>query len=83
MKRIPEQGDKQDKGDKPCDFDHNGECLICDSWPSDCAFNRLFSGNFQHETLEELLVMFQKFLTPDEVKLHRIEGVLPDVNGPG
>ncbi len=22
--------------DLPCKFDHNGECLICDCWPSDC-----------------------------------------------
>lgn len=22
----------------PCKFDHNGECLICDCWPSDCPF---------------------------------------------
>ena len=25
---------------KPCDFDHNGECLICDCWPSNCAYQR-------------------------------------------
>lgn len=58
-------------GDKPCNFDHNGECLICDAWPSDCAFDRLFSGDFKCETLEELLVMFQECLTPDEVTILR------------
>lgn len=20
----------------PCEFDHNGECLFCDGWPSEC-----------------------------------------------
>ena len=24
----------------PCKFDHNGECLICDCWPSDCPFRK-------------------------------------------
>jgi len=22
----------------PCNLDHNGECLVCDCWLSDCAF---------------------------------------------
>ncbi len=24
----------------PCNPDHNGECLVCDNWLSDCPFNR-------------------------------------------
>ena len=24
----------------PCNPDHNGECLICDCWLSDCPFNK-------------------------------------------
>jgi hypothetical protein len=24
----------------PCNFDHNGECLICDCWPIDCIFKK-------------------------------------------
>ena len=24
----------------PCNFDHNGECLVCDCWLSDCTFNK-------------------------------------------
>ena len=24
--------------DAPCNFDHNGECLFCDCWPSNCPF---------------------------------------------
>jgi hypothetical protein len=24
----------------PCNPDHNGECLVCDCWLSDCAFNK-------------------------------------------
>lgn len=24
----------------PCNLDHNGECLICDNWISDCEFRK-------------------------------------------
>lgn len=24
----------------PCNPDHNGECLVCDAWLSDCPFNK-------------------------------------------
>jgi hypothetical protein len=24
----------------PCNPDHNGECLVCDEWLSDCPFNK-------------------------------------------
>ena len=24
----------------PCNPDHNGECLVCDCWLSDCPFNK-------------------------------------------
>ena len=24
----------------PCNPDHNGECLVCDNWLSDCPFNK-------------------------------------------
>jgi uncharacterized phage protein (TIGR01671 family) len=24
----------------PCNPDHNGECLVCDNWVSDCPFNK-------------------------------------------
>jgi hypothetical protein len=24
----------------PCNPDHNGECLVCDCWLSDCEFNK-------------------------------------------
>lgn len=24
----------------PCNPDHNGECLVCDNWLSDCTFNK-------------------------------------------
>ena len=52
----------------PCKPDHNGECLVCDCWMSNCAFNRLLEGNFCHETLDELLEMFKKFLTPEKIR---------------
>jgi hypothetical protein len=45
---------------KPCDFDHNGECLICDSWPSDCAYKRYLNRDYKWESKEELEKMFAK-----------------------
>jgi len=53
---------------KPCNPDHNGECLVCDGWLSHCALDRLRAGDFKYETLDELLVMFKDFLTEDEVR---------------
>ena len=50
----------------PCNPDHNGECLICDAWLSDCAFERLLNRDFKYENLEELLVMFKDHLTEDQ-----------------
>lgn len=52
---------------KPCNPDHNGECLICDCTPKDCAWDWLWEGNFQYESFEELLVLFQDHL--DEVQV--------------
>ena len=48
---------------KPCDLDHNGECLICDSWLSQCSWDHLHKGDFEFESLNELLVMFKDYLT--------------------
>ncbi len=28
------------KFELPCNPDHNGECLVCDAWLSDCPFNK-------------------------------------------
>lgn len=51
----------------PCNFDHNGECLICDAWPSSCAFERLLKRDFTYESLEQLLSMFSQYLTEEQV----------------
>lgn len=51
------------ENDKPCKPDHNGEC-----WLTECAFERLAEGDFTYETLDELLEMFNEFLTPEKVK---------------
>jgi len=47
---------------KPCDFDHNGECLICDCWPLDCAYKRYLNGDYKWESKEELEKMFKDFV---------------------
>jgi hypothetical protein len=43
-----------------CDFDHNGECLICDCWADSCAYLRYLNGDYKWETREELEEMFKK-----------------------
>jgi len=49
---------------KLCELDHNGECLICDCWIGDCAFERLKKRDFKHENYKELVEMF--FLNQSE-----------------
>lgn len=51
----------------PCELDHNGECLICDCWPSECAYPRYLNKNYEYETKEELERMFER-LDPDGLK---------------
>jgi hypothetical protein len=46
----------------PCEFDHNGECLTCDCWASECAWKRLRDNNWKYESREELSEMFKDFL---------------------
>lgn len=43
----------------PCKFDHNGECLICDCWPENCAYDRFINEDYKWETKEELEEMFK------------------------
>ena len=43
----------------PCQLDHNGECLICDCWISDCAYDRYLKKDYKWETKEELEKMFK------------------------
>ena len=43
----------------PCRFDHNGECLICDCWMSDCAYQRWKKRDWKWESQRELNEMFQ------------------------
>ena len=52
----------------PCNPDHNGECLICDCWLFNCAYQRLLKGDFRYEKLDELLKMFEKYLTEEQIK---------------
>ena len=45
----------------PCNFDYNGECLICDCWPADCAYQRLLAKDYKWESKEELDEMFKVY----------------------
>jgi heterodisulfide reductase subunit C len=47
---------------KPCDFDHNGECLICDCCISDCAYQRYINEDYKYESKEHLEKMFKNFV---------------------
>jgi hypothetical protein len=44
----------------PCNFDHNGECLICDCWLLDCAYLRYINQDYSIESKEELENLFNK-----------------------
>lgn len=46
---------------KPCRFDHNGECTICDCWPDACAYQRYKRGDYSQETKQELQQMFKDY----------------------
>jgi hypothetical protein len=52
---------------KPCKFDHNGECLICDCWSSDCAYVRMINKDYKYETKEELQEMFKDLLDEESL----------------
>lgn len=55
----------------PCDLDHNGECLVCDCWPTDCAFHRWLNKDCMWETEEEMDNMFKDYDKKDyEDHLH-------------
>ena len=43
----------------PCDLDHNGECLVCDCWSSDCAYQRYLNEDYKYESKKELKKMFK------------------------
>jgi hypothetical protein len=59
---------KKENGKKPCEFDHNGECIICDCFPLDCAYDRLLTRDFNLESEEELKEMFKDFDYPNKNK---------------
>jgi hypothetical protein len=44
---------------RPCKFDHNGECLICDCFISYCAWDRYLRQDYQYESKEELEKLFE------------------------
>jgi hypothetical protein len=62
----------------PCNFDHNGECLICDCWPSDCAYKRYLAEDYSMERKELLERMFKDYntMTPKaqilSIELHEV-----------
>ena len=49
---------KINKKEISCKPDHNGECLICDCWLENCAFERWKNKDYAYETEEELNKMF-------------------------
>jgi hypothetical protein len=54
---------KENKTEIPCDLDHNGECLICDCWISDCAYQRYLNRDYKYESKEQLEHMFKDYIT--------------------
>lgn len=56
----------------PCNFDHNGECLVCDAWPSDCAWQKLMNRDFTYQSETQLVELFYPYMTEEENKNHTI-----------
>lgn len=54
-----EESIKFKKLSPPCRFDHNGECIICDCWPENCAYSRMLARDYSFESKEELEEMFK------------------------
>lgn len=46
----------------PCNFDHNGECLICDCWSENCAWQRFLNKDYKWENEEQLKSMFKEWI---------------------
>lgn len=45
----------------PCNFDHNGECLVCNCSYELCAYDRWKNKDYKYETEEELDKMFEMY----------------------
>lgn len=54
--------------DTPCDMDHNGECLICDCWSTNCAWKRLVNNDYKYESREDLLKIFKDFIREKNIE---------------
>jgi hypothetical protein len=52
----------------PCNPDHNGECLVCDCWLSDCAFIKKEKVEDDLQKLVKEDPMWQKPLSPSNPK---------------
>jgi len=46
----------------PCDLDHNGECLVCDCWITECAWQRYLNKDYEYESKEELEELFKNYI---------------------
>lgn len=46
----------------PCNFDHNGECLICDCFPEHCAWKRFLNEDYRWENKDQLLLIFKNWI---------------------
>lgn len=44
-----------------CEPDHNGECINCDNWLSDCKFNNCIDP--AHNPPSHILIPFNKVIT--------------------
>jgi hypothetical protein len=50
----------------PCNFDHNGECLVCDCWLSDCPFLKKEKTEDDLQKLVKSDPMWQKPLSTSD-----------------
>lgn len=46
----------------PCNFDHNGECTVCDCAFELCGYDRMINKDYSYESKEELEEMFKEYI---------------------
>lgn len=54
-----------------CYPDHNGECLVCDCWLENCAYDRWVNKDFTYESEEELNKMFNNEIQESKNRTER------------
>ena len=59
----------------PCKFDHNGECLVCDSWIENCGCRDFLNKNWRYLSKKEYEKMFRNFIIGDHLGIMKSDDI--------